>query len=65
MAAVGADQYTWWSCHVVQIGQFNARPRKAIRIFQQRYSLPITGEADQATMQKINEELTQRGLTIS
>jgi lysozyme family protein len=37
---------------------------KALRMFQISHSLPVTGAPDELTLQKINQELQERGITI-
>lgn len=49
----------------VEIGRLNAPTNKNIRLYQQKFGLRINGEADEATLQHIKQQLEERGLTIS
>jgi Putative peptidoglycan binding domain len=42
---------------MLHVGEFSPLTGKALRVYQQKNSLPVTGEADPATLQKINEQL--------
>ena len=45
---------------LVYIGKFDSMTKKALRFYQYRRHLPVTGEPDEATLQQINEELAER-----
>ena len=49
---------------IVEVGKLDRMTDKALRIYQQQRNLPVTGKPDGATLQKINQELQERGLTI-
>jgi Putative peptidoglycan binding domain len=44
---------------VFQIGSYDDLTRKNIRLYQRLKSLPVTGEADQATTDSIEQELAK------
>jgi len=48
---------------VVHIGRMSTLTVKAIRLYQHARKLPITGEADAPTLQRIRQELEDKGLT--
>ena len=50
--------------HGVSIGKMDELTKKALIIFQIQQKLPVTGEPDETTLQKINQELQTRGITI-
>jgi hypothetical protein len=42
---------------LARIGLLDSLTRRAIAEYQRKHSLPLTGEADAATLQSINQEL--------
>ena len=42
---------------MLHVGTLSPITGKALRMFQHQHSLPVTGEADTATLQKIQQQL--------
>jgi len=47
----------------VHIGSLGPLTEKALRLYQLGHRLPLTGEPDAITLQKIKDELKERNLT--
>jgi peptidoglycan hydrolase-like protein with peptidoglycan-binding domain len=50
---------------IVRIGVLDPLTEKALRQHQRKHALPVTGRADEVTLQHIQQQLEKRGLTIS
>lgn len=45
--------------HIEPTGHYDTMTRKAVETFQRRSALPVTGEVDLVTVQRIEQELEQ------
>jgi len=49
---------------LVHVGTYDPMTTKALEFYQRLRELPVTGEPDETTLQKINQELQARGITL-